>query len=94
MRSTTAPPFIHLFLRSSPTGVKGLYDFGPPGSAMMVELERLWRDFFITEDDLLPITTSTLTPYEVFKYVHPPPDQVLRLPGQQVDHLQGFRTRG
>eukprot|EP01128_Nolandella_sp_AFSM9_P007511 TRINITY_DN4137_c0_g1_i1.p1 TRINITY_DN4137_c0_g1~~TRINITY_DN4137_c0_g1_i1.p1 ORF type:complete len:642 (+),score=175.79 TRINITY_DN4137_c0_g1_i1:17-1942(+) len=48
-------------------GVKGLFDFGPPGAAMMTELQSVWRDFFIIEDDLLPITTTTITPEEVFR---------------------------
>uniref|UniRef100_A0A6B2L064 glycine--tRNA ligase n=1 Tax=Arcella intermedia TaxID=1963864 RepID=A0A6B2L064_9EUKA len=48
-------------------GVKGLYDFGPPGSAMMANLIDLWREFFILEENMLQVQTAALTPEIVFK---------------------------
>lgn len=47
-------------------GVKGLYDFGPPGAAMMTELQAFWREFFILEENMLQIDTRTMTPEIVF----------------------------
>lgn len=51
-------------------GVKGLYDYGPPGSAINANLLALWREWFILEEGMQQIQTSSLTPEIVFQYVH------------------------
>lgn len=48
-------------------GVSGLFDYGPPGSALKEEMVQLWRRHFILEDNLLQIECTTLTPYNVLK---------------------------
>jgi glycyl-tRNA synthetase len=46
-------------------GVKGLYDYGPPGSAVKTNVLNLWRQFFILEDSIFEIECSALTPEPV-----------------------------
>eukprot|EP00917_Polyrhabdina_sp_WS-2016_P023824 GHVP01051510.1.p1 GENE.GHVP01051510.1~~GHVP01051510.1.p1 ORF type:complete len:573 (+),score=100.81 GHVP01051510.1:14-1732(+) len=49
-------------------GSAGLYDLGPPGSAMKAEVELMWRKMFVfAEEDMLEITGTALTPGAVFK---------------------------
>ena len=48
-------------------GVSGLFDFGPLGSALKNNVEQLWRDHFILEEDMLEITGSCMTPEIVLK---------------------------
>jgi glycyl-tRNA synthetase len=48
-------------------GVKGLYDYGPPGSAILANLLHYWRQFFVIEENMLEISTASLTPEVVFK---------------------------
>lgn len=48
-------------------GVKGLYDYGPPGSAFNTNLINLWRRWFILEENMQQITTSSLAPEIVFQ---------------------------
>ena len=48
-------------------GVAGLYDYGPLGSALKSNVEKLWRDFFVLEEDMLELTCSCITPHEVLK---------------------------
>ena len=47
-------------------GVKGFYDFGPPGCAVKANLLNFWRQFFILEENMLEIDTATITPEVVF----------------------------
>eukprot|EP00824_Muranothrix_gubernata_P005319 TRINITY_DN16846_c0_g2_i1.p1 TRINITY_DN16846_c0_g2~~TRINITY_DN16846_c0_g2_i1.p1 ORF type:complete len:630 (+),score=115.95 TRINITY_DN16846_c0_g2_i1:47-1936(+) len=48
-------------------GTAGLYDFGPPGSALKTNLLALWRRHFVLEESMLEIETSCLTPEPVLK---------------------------
>jgi len=48
-------------------GVKGLYDYGPPGSALNANLLALWREWFILEESMQQIQTASLTPEIVFQ---------------------------
>ena len=52
---------------TSPTGVAGLYDYGPMGCAMIGNIMSLWRSHFVLEDQLLEVACSMLTPYPVLK---------------------------
>ncbi|KAH7116990.1 glycyl-tRNA synthetase-like protein [Dendryphion nanum] len=48
-------------------GVSGLYDFGPPGSALTDAIITIWKDHFVLEEDMLLVDCPMLTPYEVLK---------------------------
>lgn len=48
-------------------GVAGLYDYGPPGTALKKNILRLWESHFILEEELLEIEASQLTPDTVLK---------------------------
>lgn len=48
-------------------GVVGLFDFGPLGSALKTNVEALWRNHFVLEDDMLELTCTSLTPEVVLK---------------------------
>jgi len=48
-------------------GSAGLYDYGPLGSALKSNVESLWRQHFILEEDMLELTGPCLTPEEVLK---------------------------
>lgn len=41
-------------------GVSGFYDFGPLGSALKQNIETLWRNHFVLEEDMLEVTCSNL----------------------------------
>ena len=46
-------------------GVAGLYDFGPVGCSLKNNLENLWRDHFVLEENMFEINTSCITPANV-----------------------------
>lgn len=48
-------------------GVAGLFDFGPLGAALKNNVEQLWRNHFILEEDMLEISCTNLTPEVVLK---------------------------
>lgn len=48
-------------------GVAGLYDFGPLGSALKNNVEQLWRNHFVLEEDMLEVSCTCLTPENVLK---------------------------
>jgi len=48
-------------------GVAGLYDYGPPGCALLNNIVDLWRKHFILEEDMLEVDCTALTPAEVLK---------------------------
>lgn len=48
-------------------GVAGLYDYGPPGTALKKNILRSWESHFILEEDLHEIEASQLTPDNVLK---------------------------
>ncbi|KCV69949.1 glycyl-tRNA synthetase [Fonticula alba] len=47
--------------------VGGLYDLGPPGSALQANLLEEWRRFFVVEDQILELDTSIMTKEDVFR---------------------------
>ena len=48
-------------------GVKGLYDYGPPGCALQANILDQWRKHFVLEEDMLEVDCTMLTPHEVLK---------------------------
>jgi glycyl-tRNA synthetase len=42
-------------------GCAGFYDFGPLGSALKQNIEGVWRNHFILEEDMLELTTTNIT---------------------------------
>jgi len=48
-------------------GVAGLYDYGPLGSSFKSNVEQLWKEHFVLEEDMLELTCSCITPYDVLK---------------------------
>lgn len=48
-------------------GKAGLYDYGPPGCAIKANVEKLWREHFVIEEDMLEISGTNITPDIVLK---------------------------
>lgn len=48
-------------------GVAGLYDYGPPGSALHANILHEWRKHFIIEESMLELDTTIMTPSPVFE---------------------------
>ncbi|KAJ3327267.1 Glycine--tRNA ligase 1, mitochondrial [Blyttiomyces sp. JEL0837] len=48
-------------------GVTGLYDYGPPGTALQNNIISLWRKHFVLEEDMHEIECTNLTPEAVLK---------------------------
>ncbi|KAJ5693380.1 hypothetical protein N7462_002803 [Penicillium macrosclerotiorum] len=48
-------------------GVSGLYDYGPPGTALVANMTDLWRKHFVLEEDMLEVDCTMLTPHEILK---------------------------
>ncbi|KAK0473453.1 hypothetical protein IW261DRAFT_1342490 [Armillaria novae-zelandiae] len=48
-------------------GVAGLYDYGPPGSALQANIISEWRKHFIVEESMLELDTTIMTPSPVFE---------------------------
>ena len=48
-------------------GIAGLFDYGPLGCALKNNVETLWRNHFVLEEDMLEVTCTCLTPYPVLK---------------------------
>lgn len=48
-------------------GVKGLYDYGPPGCSLQANIIETWRKHFVLEEDMLEVDCTMLTPEEVLK---------------------------
>ena len=48
-------------------GVSGLYDYGPPGCAVLNNMIDLWRKHFVLEEDMLEVDCTMLTPEEILK---------------------------
>jgi len=46
-------------------GVAGLFDFGPPGCSVKDNVLSLWKQWFILEESMLQLETTTLTPHRV-----------------------------
>lgn len=49
------------------TGVAGLYDYGPSGTALMNNIISVWRNHFVLEEEMLELDTSIMTTYDVLK---------------------------
>ncbi|CAL9242342.1 unnamed protein product [Arabidopsis halleri] len=47
-------------------GVAGLYDFGPLGRDVELNVLSLWRKYFVNEEDMLEVACTALTPEVVF----------------------------
>ncbi|KAF2446400.1 glycyl-tRNA synthetase-like protein [Karstenula rhodostoma CBS 690.94] len=48
-------------------GVSGLYDYGPPGSALTNNIIDVWRKHFVLRENMLEVDCTMLTPHEVLK---------------------------
>jgi len=48
-------------------GVAGFYDYGPLGSQLKLNIENLWRKFYLLKDNCIEIITPTITLLEVLK---------------------------
>ena len=48
-------------------GVSGLYDYGPPGTALQANIIDIWRKHFVLEEDMLEVDCTMLTPHDVLK---------------------------
>jgi glycyl-tRNA synthetase len=48
-------------------GVSGLYDYGPVGCAIKLNILALWRRHFVLTEQMLEIDCSMLTPEAVLK---------------------------
>lgn len=49
------------------SGIGGLYDFGPIGCALKANVESLWRNHFVLEEEMLEFDGTCLTPAPVLK---------------------------
>jgi len=48
-------------------GVAGFYDYGPLGSQLKLNIENLWRKYYLLKDICVEISTPTITLFEVLK---------------------------
>ena len=48
-------------------GVGGLYDLGPPGSALKTNIVNIWRSHFVLAESMLEMECTNLTPENVLK---------------------------
>ena len=48
-------------------GVSGLYDYGPPGTAVKANLTQFWRQHFVLADSMLEVECPSVTPEIVLK---------------------------
>jgi len=48
-------------------GVRGLYDYGPPGCAVKANLLDYWRQHFVLEENMLEVDCTSLTPEVVLQ---------------------------
>jgi glycyl-tRNA synthetase len=48
-------------------GVAGFYDYGPLGPQLKLNIENLWRNYFLLKDICVEISTPTITLFEVLK---------------------------
>lgn len=58
---------IRILFYITPSGVQGLYDYGPTGCAIKANILSAWRQFFVLEEQLLEVDCSMLTPENVLK---------------------------
>lgn len=48
-------------------GVSGLYDYGPPGTAVKAALTQFWRQHFVFAESMLELECPSVTPEIVLK---------------------------
>ena len=48
-------------------GIAGFYNYGPLGSQLKNNVEKLWRSFYLLRDNCIEIDTPTITIYEVLR---------------------------
>jgi glycyl-tRNA synthetase len=48
-------------------GVAGLYDYGPPGTAVKANITQFWRQHFVFAESMLEIESPAVTPHAVLK---------------------------
>lgn len=48
-------------------GVKGLYDFGPPGCGLKSNVVSLWKRHFVLAEGMLEMECTNLTPENVLQ---------------------------
>jgi len=48
-------------------GVAGFYDYGPLGSQLKNNIEKIWRKYYLLKDKCIEINTPNITLYEVLK---------------------------
>ncbi len=48
-------------------GIGGLYDYGPVGCALKGNVEALWRNHYVLEEEMLEYDGTCLTPEAVLK---------------------------
>lgn len=48
-------------------GVAGLYDYGPPGSALKANVTQFWRQHFVMQEGMLEVECPAVTPHCVLK---------------------------
>lgn len=44
-----------------------IFDYGPPGCALVANIVDLWWKHFIIEEDMLELNCTSLTPEDIFK---------------------------
>lgn len=72
-------------------GCAGLYDFGPVGCAIKNNVELLWREHFVLEEEMLEINCTCITPSVVLEHS----GHVARFTDllvKDVKNNQGFRA--
>ena len=62
-------------------GVAGLYDYGPPGTAIKANVTQFWRTHFVFAESMLEIECPAVTPEAVLK------------PSGHVDRFVDFMVR-
>ncbi|MFH0929597.1 MAG: glycine--tRNA ligase [Candidatus Aenigmatarchaeota archaeon] len=48
-------------------GLSGFYDFGHLGFKLKTKIENFWREFFLKQDDIIEIKSTTIAPESVFR---------------------------
>jgi glycyl-tRNA synthetase len=48
-------------------GEAGFYDFGPLGATLKSNVENLWKQHFVIEEDMLEVSCVSVTPENVLK---------------------------
>ena len=46
---------------------RGLFDYGPPGCALLANIVNEWRKHFVLEENMLEIDTTVITPEPILK---------------------------